>query len=436
MPDLTMDDEANLSKRRAIEALRNGVPNSDAVRALGCGQPEAEKRFQALLASVAAGSDAAKKSAGMLVSGEFGSGKSHLLAHLEHIALSEGFVCSRVAISKETPLHDLNKVLHAAVDKAIVPGRKGRLIDELDLLSKRHSERYGEFYGWVFNETENRDSLHGIFLASLIAYMDSQDFDLKSRIEGFWAGDRIAVSQIKAGLREIGKRQFTGFRIPRAADLPPQRLRFLIELIKGVGYKGWVVLLDELELLASFSILQRGRSYAELARWLRHARVPGLLAVGAVTLEFAELVISPQGRKQDWDKVPLRLLSRPRDEPIVDSAQYGMRQLQEACLPLRQPTDEEVQSAIDVLRQLYSEAYGWSAPELSARTGGVGLQNRMRYKIRAAINEWDLLRLVPGAEPETQIEAYEPAYEEQPGFEPSSRGDDDEPWMRIGRLPD
>ena len=49
--------------------------------------------------------------------------------------------------------------------------------------------------------------------------------------------------------------------------MPPQKLRFVLELIKAAGYNGWVILLDEIELVANYSVLQRARSYAELARW-------------------------------------------------------------------------------------------------------------------------------------------------------------------------
>ena len=206
-----MFDESRVAKLSAIEALRNGVPNSDAVRELGCGQPKAEKRFRELLETAANERWVDPKSNGLLVSGEFGSGKSHLLAHLEHIALDEGFVCSRVSISKETPLFDLNKVLQSAVDTAVVPSRRGLLIEELDLASKRETDGYGRFFGWLSNETENRQRMHAVFLGTLVAYMGSQDFDLKSRIEGFWAGDRIIVSHVKAALREMNKRQFTAF---------------------------------------------------------------------------------------------------------------------------------------------------------------------------------------------------------------------------------
>ena len=251
------NEDGTLAKRRAIEALRNGVPNGDAVRQLGCKQQAIEDRFRELLADVAAGVEFPAHREGMLVSGDFGVGKSHLLAYLEHIALEEGFVCSRVAVSKETPLFDLSKVLKAAVDCAKVPGRAGRLIEELELSAKRDTEAFRRFFGWAASSSFGQ-SLHGVFQASLVAYVESKDPELKSGIEGFWAGDRIRVSLIKAGLREIGKREYTGFRAPRLTEIPPQRLRFLVEMIKGAGYGGWVILLDEIELVASYSILQRG----------------------------------------------------------------------------------------------------------------------------------------------------------------------------------
>ena len=105
-----------LTSRRALEALRNGVPNREAVRILGCNQPEGERRFEDMLGHAADRDNVPDGAFGMLVSGDFGSGKSHLLTHLEQRALSQGFVCSKVAISKETPLYDLGKVFKSAVD--------------------------------------------------------------------------------------------------------------------------------------------------------------------------------------------------------------------------------------------------------------------------------------------------------------------------------
>jgi hypothetical protein len=47
----TMTDDL-VARRRAIEALRSGVPSWDAVALLGSGQPEVEDRFAELLDQV------------------------------------------------------------------------------------------------------------------------------------------------------------------------------------------------------------------------------------------------------------------------------------------------------------------------------------------------------------------------------------------------
>ena len=331
-----------LTSRRALEALRNGVPNREAVKILGCSQPEAEGRFEEMLAHAADRDNVPDRAFGMLVSGDFGSGKSHLLTHLEQQALSQGFVCSKVAISKETPLYDLGKVFKSAVDNGRMPNRAGRLIEELGQALKPHSQEYASFFQWA-NDTES-NGLSQMFPASLLVHELSRDLELNSEIEYFWAGDRIKVSQVKDGLRQIGQFQSFSFRAPKAAELPPQRLRFVIELIKAAGYKGWVVLLDEIELVGSYSLLQRGRSYAELARWLGQAvdePYSGLVTVGAVTDDFASAIISPDGKK-DRDYVGPRLARADRYKNIEARAETGMRLLEREVIPLKQPTDTEV----------------------------------------------------------------------------------------------
>ena len=118
------EENHTLTYRRALEALRNGVPNSEAVKILGCNQPNAESKFEEMLTKTTDRDNSPSSALGMLVSGDFGSGKSHLLTHLEHRALERGFVCSKVAISKETPLYDLGKVFKSAVDNGRMRDRR------------------------------------------------------------------------------------------------------------------------------------------------------------------------------------------------------------------------------------------------------------------------------------------------------------------------
>jgi len=59
--------------KRALEALRSGVPNRDAVRALGCSQTGVVERFQRQLASVDEMATSDRQSGGMLIEGGFGA---------------------------------------------------------------------------------------------------------------------------------------------------------------------------------------------------------------------------------------------------------------------------------------------------------------------------------------------------------------------------
>ena len=97
-----MTTSSQIASWRAVEAMRSGVPNRDAVQALGSDQPVAEQRFRDTLTAVEAGALKNTAAPGILLAGDFGSGKSHLLEYFQHVALQNNFVCSKVVISKET----------------------------------------------------------------------------------------------------------------------------------------------------------------------------------------------------------------------------------------------------------------------------------------------------------------------------------------------
>ncbi len=408
--------------RQAVEALRNGVPNRAAVEILGCNRPSVESKFDELLLQ-SIGTEALPEGAlGMLVSGDFGSGKSHLLSYLEHRALAEGFVCSRVAISKETPLYDLGKVFASAMQHAQLPGRTGQLMEEIGDKINARTPEYDRFSRWL-NVGEN--GLHAYFPATMMIYERSGDRDLQSEIESFWAGERIAAARVRNGLKLISQHGSFNFQAPTARDLPPQRLRFATELIKGVGYKGWVVLLDELELVGSYSLLQRARSYAELGRWLGKtaddAQYPGLIAVGTFTLGFAASVLGPFG-KDDKTVAPNRLRER-NAMAEADWAEAAINALEGDGILLDPPGEVELQNTLEKLRLLYQQAYGWDTPALTAELDGAAYQNTMRYKVRACINEWDLRRIYPDAQPETEGREFEHRYQEMPEMEQETKDD-------------
>ncbi len=390
-----------VAARRAVEALRSGVPSRAAVAALGSAQPEIEDRFGALLERVRQEPGASRHPGGLLVGGGFGSGKSHLLEHLAHLALEAGFVVSRVVVSKETPLYDPVKVFRAAAAGAVVPGGHGPALAEAAAGLDPGTPAFAELWRWV---TSPGAALNERFAATLLLFgrFGATDGELADAIVRFWSGDPIKVAEVRRRLREAGEARYPLPAVP-ARELARQRLRFAARLMVAAGYAGWVVLFDEVELIGRYSVLQRGRAYAELARWARGAHDdPGLplVAVLAMTDDFEAAVLSG---KNDRELVPAKLRSRQTLEldELAGSAEAGMRVIDRDMLLLAPPDDAELDRAYQRLKELHGEAFGWAPPDVAGleRLGAT----RMRQYVRAWINEWDLVRLDPEFAPQTEV---------------------------------
>jgi P-loop Domain of unknown function (DUF2791) len=399
----------NVAQRRAIEALRSGVPSRDAVAALGSGQSAIEDRFQSQCAAASGG-----VAGGLLLGGGFGTGKSHLLEHLAHLALDAGYTVSRVVISKETPLHDPTKVFRAAAGSAMRAGQARPAIIEAAAALDLDGRAYAEFLRWAASSGAELNERFPATLA-LFAHVRDKDAAFAETIQRFWSGDPIAVPELRRRLREIGEQRPV---LPpvAAVELARQRLRFAARLLTAAGSAGWVILFDEVELIGRYSLLQRAKSYAELARWIRgeHGRGTPIAAVFAMTDDFEAAVIA--GRN-DRDQVPAKLRAKgtPEADTLADAAQLGMRIIDRETHLLTPPDDVELKQAYTRLRELHGQAFGWQPPDIAGleRLGAT----RMRQYVRAWINEWDLVRLHPAYRPETEMVDVPTDYSEDPDLE-------------------
>jgi hypothetical protein len=402
--------EQRVQDRRAIEALRSGVPNRDAVRVLGSSQPDIEARFAEQLEAIQAGESAR----GVLVRGGFGSGKSHLLEYLQHVALTQQFVVSKIVISKETPLHDPVKVFRTAAATAVVQDRRGAAIAEIAKNALDfQSEAYADFATWV---SSDEAALNERFDASLYLFrnLHGGDPEFADRIVRFWSGDPIGVGELKKKLREAGETATFALSKVTARELSLQRFRFAAQLIVAAGYSGWVLLFDEVELVGRYSLLQRAKSYAEIARWVEgfdSEPLPRMGAVLAITQDFDSAVID---EKNDYENVPNRLRARA-DELGAARAEQGMWAIQRSRVDLALPSDTVLEETYSKLKEIHSAAYSWDAPEIPRERGL--LTQSMREYVRAWINEWDLRRLDPSYQPEIKVEQVTSEYFEEPELE-------------------
>jgi hypothetical protein len=417
-----MSAETRIENRRAIEALRAGVPNQDAVRVMGSSQPELEKIFLERLKEARDGFRNNKQSAGMLVTGDFGSGKSHLLEYFKHIALEENFVCSKIVVSKETPLYSPAKVFNSAIESAVVPDRRGSALTEITSRLDFTSGAYNGFFQWV-HSPESGINLQ--FAATLYLYVCARGNDeLRDRIVRFWSGDPLNISELRKYLKEVG--EAASYKIDKitAKELARQRYLFIPRLMVAAGYSGWVLLIDEAELVGRYSLKQRANSYAEIARLsgkLEGSALPGLVSVITLSDDFESIVLD---YRNDEEKIPAKYRESgvDGDSLVAAQAERGMRLIRQEKKKLERLNLNKVRATFEKLRTVYQSAYDWEPPqdriELSVATSDV-----MRQYIRRWITEWDLNRIHPGYRPQIEVSELKHEYSETPELERNDEED-------------
>ncbi|MFZ1413252.1 MAG: BREX system ATP-binding domain-containing protein [Defluviicoccus sp.] len=402
--------------RHAIEALRAGVPNRAAIRLLGTREDGIRQRFLETLKQCQHSLQCNTQPTGQVIAGGFGSGKSHLLGYLKELALAENFIVSWVVISKETPLFDPGRLYLSAMRFATVPGCNDDVMTAVLARLKPGSQAFEELEGWA---SDAATDLSPVFAALLYLFArPATTPDVIQYMARFLAGGPLNLTRVKQGLRDAGAAKLFPLKAVKQADIVQQRLRFVPRLFTAAGFDGWVVLMDEVELIGRYGILQRGRSYAELARWLGIAdteTVPGAVAVAAVTDDFFEEVIT---KRRDDEQVPLKLVNK-NERAAAERARRGIEFLERERkrATLRPPDQQQLQTCLDKVRGLYDQAYGWQPEDIEI--GPIAATTSMRQHIKSWITTWDLERLYRGQRPEIETIALPTNYEEMKEIEPA-----------------
>lgn len=395
----------NLNQRRAVEALRAGVPNRDVVRQLKPMQPELESRFAALLQKTKENWQADMQAEGLLIEGGFGTGKSHCMEYLRHLALENNFVCSTLVLNKEMPLHNLARIYRGCVESATVADKTGSALTEIvNSYNPNRAPYYRELYQWAHQA--DKDPRIG---ATLLLFEDCKDENLREKIVAEWTGYPMKVQDLRAALKEVNQHKEYNISRPQTMRIS-QRFEFLSRFFRSAGYQGWVILLDETEIISRYSLQQRGKAYAHLAQLMGLTDgtiIPGLASVFAITDDYAGQVL--RAGKNDVCNVPGKVRDL-KDEDISGDAGIGMDAIENRSLELGKPTADQVLETYDKVCQAYSQAYLWDAPPIENKREHLA-SNSMRQYVRSWINTWDLRRLYD-YQAQTTLESVIMSYDE------------------------
>ena len=420
---MSVKSSPDIAARTAIEALRAGVPNRAAIRLLETEQAALRQNFSERLLLCGSALRDEAQTEGIVIAGGFGAGKSHQLGCLGVLAQQEQFVVSTVAISKETPLFDPARLFAAAMRAAVVPGVNDDVMTAVMAGLHPNSDRYESLEYWATSEMRAR-RLSPLFAALLhLVPRRTTDPDDHVRITRFLAGGKLNITLAKSWLREAGAAKLFDLKPVREADLALQRLRFAPRLFRAAGYSGWCVLLDEVELIARYSPLQRARSYAELARWLgldKEEQIPGVVTVAAITDDFPDQMFH---QRRDDERIP-PLLERRGLLRQAAMAREAIAWLERRQFRLSPPDEAGLHHSLDKIAALYRDAYDWTPPktEIGERLAG----KSMRQYVKSWITTWDIERLY-GEVPVIRADTIPTDYTESSDIErPSEGGEEDD----------
>ena len=361
--------------RHIIEALRSGIPS----RAVGQYFSEARPKIMKEISDRLDMASEQGKSCGMVISGKYGEGKTHLLNTVFTLAHSSNMVVSYLPLSKETPMDKLYLVYQKLMQNTYLPKRQQPgFMQELEKISA-NSPVASEMLLYAARQLET-DKLYYLFRS----YLNTEDSDEKFLLQADLEGDFIANAPLKKIYRRIfgqpAKYNVNFSKTKHCMDY----FSFMSHLFLQMGYHGWVILIDETELMGRLGKKARLNAYRNMARFLFPEKgLESAFSLFALSSSYAEDVIEG---KHEYENLEAIYPDEPEPAKTVLNLLVRAPQL----LPL---TRDEINEVLYKIQDFHGRAYGWT-PDLSIDSLTEATQSGgylLRTKIRAAIEFLDQL---------------------------------------------
>ncbi|MDP2796391.1 MAG: BREX system ATP-binding protein BrxD [Methanoregula sp.] len=269
IPEPERMDQRRLESINIINALRRGTVPASGLERIAVGLDVEEGVISRQLDYVAQSGGDLK-----FIRGEYGSGKTFLVARSLEIARTKGFVTSHVIISSSTPLYKLKGIYQQICANLRTGGEEHAIKTILDNWLFAIEERLLSVSGTGLEdalleeatEREIETALSGIsevnsaLAAALRTYYranNAGDFQLAQAALGWIAGEPNIGRDFK---------QKAGIKGEIDDTIAFLFLRGLVSIIHGAGYKGIAIAVDEMETTQGLQRNQREKGYHTLVR--------------------------------------------------------------------------------------------------------------------------------------------------------------------------
>ena len=366
----------DMESRHIIEALRSGIPSRIVGRCFSEARPKILKELSGHIEDVCE----RQKSAGMIISGKYGEGKTHLLNTVFNMASENNMVVSYLSLSKETPMDKLHLLYPKLMANTYLPKRLqpgfAQVFDTMTAGSRLASEMISYAAGQL-----QTDKLYYLLRACLNTEDAEEKFQLLADLEG----DFIA----NATLRQIYKRIFNQTVKYNVNFSKTKHCRdyfaFMSHFFVQLGFSGWVILIDEGELMGRLSKKGRLNAYRNMAYFLFPQReFESVFSLFAYSASYVEDVVIG---KHDFEN--LEEIHPAEPEPMRSVLGQIVKTPQLSPL-----TEKEIREILEKVREIHGRAYRWDAGidieslVKASQNGGYLLRTRIRAAIELLDQEY------------------------------------------------
>ena len=390
--------------RHIIEALRSGIPS----RAVGEYFSEARPKMMQRIHNRMEAVKETGKSDGMIYTGRYGEGKTHLLNTVLGMAFDANMVVSFVSLGKETPIDKPYMLFQKLIASTYLPGAmQPGFRPKLEELTSGSS--IGEaLLGYAGQELET-DKIYYWLKADFGTSDEEERLAFLADLEGDFTTGALVKKSFRRVTGKPAKFRQNFSKTKHWMDY----YCFISHLFRKLGYAGWVLLFDEAELIGRLGKKTRMKCYQNMQIFLNpDAKLESVFSLFAMSSSFADDVIDRRGELDAAEEVF-------REDAAARKASLSTLNAILSAPELAPLTKDETMQVLMSIQQMHGQAYRWT-PSVSQDTLYEATQAGgylLRTKIRAAIEFLDQLYLYGEAGDVTITELGEESLEEVPELE-------------------
>ncbi len=371
-----------------IESLRAGIPTRATTRHLTSTRNRLHEQFEQDLSQLIKKESIPK---GRLIWGQYGQGKTHELTCLEHMALEQGFAVSRITLNRQLSGQRLDHLYSKLATSIRTP--ESNLLGIRHFLDKKNS---ADLFDTPIQDVGRY--CHSLLPIILETYYRASAEE-QELLYGVLIGAQIPMAEIK----RIYKRS-VGITFPRftgsfvRSKHSKAYFEMMVDMLNWCGYHGWVILIDEIELIARLAKLGRMQAYHHLywlLNWSGEQTFP-IYMVGGVAQSLMDLWCNPQGRNQPPDATLIPELAKARNNGYSDlemTTFFKNAQDQNLCPFIERIGRSQLQALLAEITKIHGISYNWQ-PEINVDSVIDAIGNSpLRTHIRGLLETLDMAYL-------------------------------------------